>query len=319
MTTHIGIGIDVSKDKVDVASSDGSLSFSCAQTVNALAELSKRLSKLGPKCILVEATGGYERSLLVQLRKDGLNVSLIQPSRVRYFAKSIGRLAKTDAIDASILAMMAFILGDELLVWNAQDENTTKLRNLMERMRVVKDHIQSERNRIRNATELGKESISRVIEFLKTEVQNLENEIGSTINNDEGINKKLRVLTEVKGVGRITALTLLSMLPEIGKLKRNEISALVGVAPINKDSGRKHGVRSIFGGRKQVRNALYMAALVSASHNQHIKEFYDRLKSKGKPSKVALVACMRKLLIHLNSKMRDHLNSLVELKCVESV
>ena len=98
------------------------------------------------------------------------------------------------------------------------------------------------------------------------------------------------------------------MLPEIGKLKRNEISALVGVAPINKDSGRKHGVRSIFGGRKQVRNALYMAALVSASHNQHIKEFYDRLKSKGKPSKVALVACMRKLLIHLNSKMRVHLN-----------
>lgn len=306
MANAVGIGIDVSKDKVDVASTDG-WSATYRQTPEGLKELAKAVEARKPHRVVLEASGGYERGPLAVLHAEGCPVVLLEPARARAFARSQRKRAKTDPIDARVLAQMALVGVEEDPLWEPLEANLAALRDLVLRRQAVLSIIDGETKRQANASAAVRASITRVLEVVGSERRLLEQEIDALIASVAEISDKAEVLESVSGVGRTTAAVLLVAVPELGRLSRGAVASLVGVAPMNNESGMWTGKRLTQGGRVLARRALYMAALAAIRHNPHLKEFYARLKARGKPGKVALVACMRKLLIYLNNLVRQHI------------
>jgi len=293
------VGIDISKDKFDYfirpSGDAGSLSYAPSDVAKFLA----RLSSLQVALVVMEATGGYEKQLAAQLSVAGLLVAIVNPRQVRDFAKSAGQLAKNDALDASITAHFAEAIRPK--VRPLPDADTQALQELVTRREQLIQIRTAESNRLGvAATPKVKKSIQRHLKALQQNIDDIEEEIDDTISNSPIWKEKDDLLQSTPSVGEKTSHTLLAAVPELGQLSRARIAALVGLAPYDDDSGKQKGARHIRGGRAQARNALYMATLSAIRHNPAIKKFYTRLRSKGKAFKVALTACMRKLLTILN-------------------
>jgi transposase len=249
--------------------------------------------------VVMEATGGYETLLLSQLTKHKIEASVVNPRQVRDFAKGIGVDAKTDSIDAQVISRFAAVVQPQPMAMKSEHEQ--KHAALVTRRTQLLELINQENNRLQQSwDDDAKRSIREVLEMLKKQLKNIDSQLAGLLATDLRNQRTIEILQSVKGVGPVTISTLIAELPELGSLNRGEVAKLVGVAPINRDSGAKSGKRFIGGGRGQVRRVLYMTAIVALRHNPTIKAFYQRLKSKGKESKVAIVACMRKLLTILN-------------------
>lgn len=300
------IGIDVSKERLDVYHEGTQKSYSFANSLQGIEDLLNMLKNIKPyNRIVLEPTGGYEKPVLLTLVEKGLPVSLVHAKHIRHFARAMGVLAKTDKIDSKIIARYGTVFSPMLTIIQSSEQQL--LATYVLRRRQVIDMITAERNRLdKNISSEVADHIHTVIQFLKISLEKIELSISNMLES-EVLSKSTDLLTSVKGIGSITAATLLGMLPELGKLTPGQIAKLVGVAPINRDSGAKQGQRSIQGGRAFVRQTLYMATIVAIRHNEALKVFYHRLKAAGKKPKVALVACMRKLLVILNAKMFNFL------------
>jgi transposase len=257
---------------------------------------------LKPSGVVLEATGGFEMLVAVELELAELPVSLVNPRQVRSFARATGRLAKTDAIDAKVLAHFAEAV--KPAVRPLPDADTRELRALVDRRRQLLEMVSSERNRLCHASKRVRPLVQEHIRWLKQQVGDLDKDISELIRSSPVWRAQEDLLRSVPGVGPVLSCTLLTHLPELGSLNRGQVAALVGVAPLNRDSGAFRGKRSVWGGRTAIRSALYMAALVATRYNPVIKAFYQRLRAAGKPVKVALTACMRKLLVILNSMLK---------------
>jgi len=306
MTTARFVGIDVSKDTVAVHCRPDGFAGTFRRDPKGLRSLLKELKGTAVKRVVVEATGGYERTVLKALFRACHPVVLAQPRRARAFATAIGRLAKTDPIDAEVLARMAEVAVCDDALWVQPTPEFEQLRALVRRRHQVVDLAAGEKARgHQSEVVLEQESIRMMVQHLVAERRRLEGLIDGLIAANEDLVGRVALLTSVCGVGPITAFTLLSELPELGILRRNSLVALVGLAPMANDSGKSHGKRYIVGGRGRVRAALYMAALSACNSNGPIHAHYSRLVERGKPRKLALTACMRKLLIHLNSLVRS--------------
>jgi transposase len=300
--TAIFVGIDVSKARLDVAIRPRGERESVANDKASIKALVKRLAEMQPTLIVLEATGGIERQLTRALASAELPVVVVNPRQVRDFAKATGQLAKTDGIDADVLAGFGQAVGPELRP--LPDEITLELRALTARRRQIIEMIVAEKNRLATAWKVVRKRINAHIGWLEQELGRADHDLDQSIRQSPIWQENEELLRSVPSIGPVTSRTLLAELPELGRLDRKQISALVGVAPFNRDSGTLKGHRTIWGGRAAVRSALYMATLVATRRNSVIREFYKRLKTKGKASKVALVACMRKLLTILNSMIK---------------
>ncbi len=296
------VGIDVAKAKLDVFV-NGEV-WQVQNDPSGISELIVRLKGYNPSLIVLESTGGYESLALGELYAAGLPVARVNPGRVREFAKSIGQLAKTDTLDARILARYAELVRPAPA--RLPDEAEQQLAALVNRRRQLVEMCVAEQNRLGTAPKKLRPGIRTHIDWLKAEIQRIESEMDDFIQQSPLWSEKDALLKSVPGVGDVTARTLLSELPELGELDRKEIAALVGVAPFNHDSGRMRGKRRIRGGRTSVRNVLYMATLTATRCNPIIRTFYNRLVQSGKEKKVAIVACMRKLLTILNAILRTY-------------
>jgi transposase len=302
--TEVFVGIDVSKARLDVAVLPNEKTWSTTNDDEGISALVAKLKELAPSMVLLEATGGLERRVLARLAGVGLPAMAINPRNVRDFARSMGKLAKTDRIDATVLARFAQVIRPPLRP--VADEQTQELQAQLTRRRQLVEMIVAEKNRLA-ATDPSKlrKLIREHIEYLQKQLAINEYDLDQTIKQTPIWLEKVDLLESIPGVGRVTASTLVALLPELGTLGRKQISALVGVAPFARDSGTLRGRRMIWGGRASVRAVLYMAALTASKWNPAIRAVYLRLKGAGKPSKVALVACMRKLLTILNAILRD--------------
>ncbi len=302
--TLVYVGIDVAKEHLDVAFGDAAAPERIAYTSEALKTLLARLQALPAVQVIIEATGGLEARLLAELWAVEIAVARINPQRVREFAKASGRLAKTDRLDARLLAQFGAALPPAATPLPSADAQT--LAALVSRRRQLVDMRTMEHNRRLSAPQTLHGRIDNHLAWLDEEIAALEQEISDFIRQTPGWAEKDAVLQSVPGVGQITAHTLLAAMPELGTLDRKKIAALVGVAPFNHDSGRLRGKRCIQGGRHEVRSVLYMAALSATRFNPTIRTFYERLLAAGKDKKLAIVACMRKLLTILNAMLRDN-------------
>lgn len=298
------VGIDVSKAWLDVAVGAQEQPWRVANSAEGIADLVARLQPLAPELIVLESTGGLEGMVLAELHAAGLPVARVNPGRVREFAKATGRFAKTDRLDARILAQYAQAIRPEPVHLPSEDEQY--LAALVSRRRQLLEMLVAEKNRLSTTPKRLQERVRKHLDWLKEEIRALEQEIEEFIRHTPLWREKDELLKSVPGIGDITACTLLAELPELGQLNRKEIAALVGVAPFNRDSGRIQGKRHIRGGRTSVRNPLYMATLSATRFNPVIRTFYQHLLANGKEKKVALVACMRKLLTILNAILRHH-------------
>jgi transposase len=298
------VGIDVSKHRLDLARFPQGDTFSVAYTDTGLAKLLKRLRGWSPQIILLEASGGFEYGVAAALVTGGLTPVLINPRQVRDFARSLGILAKTDKIDAKVLAEFAFRVQPEPRPLPAAQQQ--ELNHLLSRRRQLLEMIQMEHNRREVSPFLRvRQSIDHNLDSLRRQLTDLEREIDDFFHQSPLWVQQDALLRTVPGVGPQTALSLQAWLPELGALNRHQIAALVGLAPFNRDSGVFRGRRMIRGGRHKVRQALYMATLSAVRYNPVIKALFDRLAGQsGKPGKVALVACMRKLLTILNAMVK---------------
>jgi transposase len=298
------IGADVSKHRLDIHGTARPLSLS--NDARGVKQLIKSLSKSSPQLIVLEATGGYERLLLHGLLDAGLPVVRVNPLRVRRFAQSRGICAKTDAIDASVLADFARLNADQLRPMQPISDTAIMLQELTARRRQLIEQANANKSQAEHARlPVIKASISRTIKHLCEEIAVVEAQIQKLIDADAQLKAKQQKLLTVPGIGLRVSRIFVSELPELGVLGRGPIASLVGVAPFNDDSGAHHGPRHIRGGRATVRAALYMATLVASRHDPIIKAYYQHLKAAGKPKKVALVACMRKRLSYLTSLLRE--------------
>lgn len=297
------VGIDVSKDKLDVAIWGEKKCLEVANSKKGITKLVKQMLALAPTLIVVEATGGYEEAVVMALFEAGLPVALVSPQRVRQYAKAKGLLAKTDQIDAQVLADFGKKLQPRLLV--GKSEERRRLSALLGRRKQLKEMLQAEKNRLRTRDLWLQESLERLIRCLKAELEAVNEEIEQFLREHKDLEEQEKLLRTAKSIGRVTATTLLADLPELGQLDRKEIAALVGVAPMNRDSGRKRGQRKTQGGRPDVRCALYMSTLTGIRYNPILKAQYEQLVKRGKEKKVAITACMRKILTILNAMMRD--------------
>ena len=297
------VGIDVCQKYLDVYIRPSAKLFQVTNDEFGITELVKTLREIKPELIVLEATGGMELSAAIELTQAELAVAIINPRQARDFAKATGQLAKTDAIDARILAHFADAIRPQVRA--IKDESSQQLQDLVQRRRQISDMITAEKNRLRGKSNVVQSDIKEHIEWLEEKLKEIELQIKNAIASDENWKQKKKLLTSVPGVGEVVATTLISSLPELGKLSHKSISYLVGLAPLNRDSGKSRGKRRIWGGRANVRCVLYMAALVAVRFNPVIKNFYQRLLDKGKPKKVALTACMHKLLILLNAMVRN--------------
>jgi len=303
MSEPVFAGIDIAKNSFEVAVTGEAQTLSLGNDDAGHAELCQVLVPLAPRLVLLEATGGYEQDLALALAAAGLRVSVVNPRQARDFARCTGRLAKTDRIDAQALCAFAAMLdaqGHEPRT--LADEQQRELTALVVRRRQLVGMLVAERQRLAVAHPKAKPSILQIMDAIAAQLHDVDGELKIHIRAHHADLAKL--LTSVKGVGPTTASTLLAQLPELGKLNRKQITSLVGLAPINRDSGTLRGQRHIFGGRADVRRVLYVAALVGTRFNPVLKAFYARLLAAGKPKKVALVACMHKLLVILNAIAR---------------
>ena len=298
------VGIDVAKAQLDLAmSSAGTITqWQAANDERGIGQLVARLQELGPTLVVLEATGGYELPLVGALGAGGLPVVVINPRQVRRFAQALGTLAKTDKLDARILAQFAATV--QPTPRPLPDEQTQELSAILARRRQVVEMITAEKNRLPPAHRAVRERIKANLSWLERQLADLDDELGRSIRQSPLWREKDALLQSTPGVGPVLACTLLAELPELGRLNRQQIAALVGVAPLNRDSGLLRGRRLVWGGRAQVRRVLYMSALQAARFNPVIKTFYQRLLTAGKAKKVALVACMHKLLTILNAMMK---------------
>lgn len=299
--SELYVGIDVSKERLDVACSDGR-EVQFGNDLVGHGQLCELLALEPPRLIVMEATGGLERSAAAQLAAAGLALRIVNARQVRDFAKASGRLAKTDRLDAWVLVHFAQAM--KLEPREVPSEELQGLQALIARRRQLIEMLVMEKNRLRSAHKDVKHGLKQNIEWLEQQLKHTDQDLGGALRECGVWREKVELLESVPGIARVTALKLLASLPELGRLNRREISALAGVAPFNRDSGRWLGKRSIYGGRAIARGALYMAALVGVRYNAVLKAFYQRLRAAGKPAKVALVACMRKLLTIINSMIR---------------
>lgn len=302
---HVSVGIDVSKTTFVIAVAPTGEHWTTETSPADIEALVARLHGLAPTIIVVEATGGYERALVAACAAAGLPVAVVNPRQVRAFAQAVGRTAKTDAIDADVLALFGARVQPTPRV--LPDAATQALAALVVRRRQLLEMIGMERRRLEQAPPTGRitRDLRNHIRWLERRVSDVDEEIGTAIQASPLWRVQEDLLRSVPGVGPITARTLLAELPELGTLDRRAIAALVGVAPMNCDSGQHRGQRHIWGGRASVRATLYMAAVSAARHNAHLAPFYRRLRAAGKPAKVALVATMRKLLTIMNALLKQ--------------
>ena len=303
MTSVKHIGIDVSKDKLDMAIWGEKNCLVFPNTKKGIAKLVKQMLALAPTLIVVEATGGYEEAVVLALFEVGLPVALVSPQRVRQYAQAKGLLAKTDRIDAQVLADFGKKLQPRLFV--GKSEERKRLSGLVTRRKQLEEMLLGEKNRLRTSSTDIRSSLQSMINCIKAEMDEMDEKIRTFMKEHADFHKQEQLLRTAKSIGPVTAATLLADLPELGQLDRKEIAALVGVAPMNRDSGRKRGYHRTKGGRPDVRSALYMSALSSIRYNPILKAQYDQLVKRGKEKKVAITACMRKMLTILNAMMRD--------------
>jgi transposase len=297
------MGIDVSKLHLDIAVRPTNERFQTENTSEGIAQWVTQIQALRPTLVVLEATGGWEIAVTVALAAAEIAVAVVNPRQVRDFAKFLGRLAKTDKIDAVILARFAEAIQPEPRT--LPDEQTQQLKAILVRRRQLIEMLVAEKNRLGLTHAMIKPHLQEHIIWLEQEVADIDQDLHQRLRNSPLWREKEDLLRSVKGIGPVTATTLLAELPELGQLNRKQIAALVGVAPFNCDSGNMHGRRVIWGGRACVRNVLYMAALSACRFNPVIRTFYDHLIQAGKLKKVALVACMRKLLTILNAMLRS--------------
>lgn len=297
------VGIDVSKRCLDVCPMPEAETFTLTNDQEGIDELLSRLEEDRPELVVLEATGRYERPAAATIAAAGIAVAVVNPRQARDFAKATGRLAKTDKIDAEVLARFASAIAPSPSV--LPDEEAQALQAVLARRRQLIEMLTAENNRLPMSPEAVAQRIRAHIKWLEKELQRTDKDLDEAIEASDTFKENEALLRSVPGVGPVLARTLLAELPELGTLTHKRLSALVGVAPFNNDSGQRRGKREVWGGRAPVRAALYMGALVATRHNPVLKEFYERLLGAGKPKKVALVACMRKLLTILNAMMRD--------------
>lgn len=303
MSDSVFIGIDVSSQTLEVASSAQAKTWQASNDAHGIESLCSQLTALGPALVVLEATGGYEFEAACALQAAGLPTAVVNPRMARDFARAMGALAKTDALDAHMLAAFARVLHQhpqrERFVKPLADAQLHQLQALVLRRRQIVQLLTGERQRLRISHAAARPSIERVIEFLKQELGDSDTEVAAHVQHHHA--QLAQALTSVPGIGAASVAVLLAELPELGKLDRRRVAALVGVAPLNRDSGQMRGQRSIWGGRAQVRRTLYMATLTAVRYNPVLKPYYEHLLAAGKRKKVALVACMRKLLTMLNA------------------
>jgi len=300
--TPLYVGIDVAKAHLDVAEGSTGARWRVANDEVGIAEALRHLELLAPALVVLEATGGYEAPVAAALGAAGLPVAVVNPRQVRDFAKSTGKLAKTDALDARILALF----GERMrpAVRPLPDAQAQELSALLTRRRQVVGMLTAEKNRLHIAPAAVGEDIHNHISWMEQSLSKLNEELGDALRRSPLWREQEDLLRSVPAVGPVLTVTLLAEVPELGSLGRRQIAALVGIAPLNRDSGTFRGKRVVWGGRAPVRAALYMATLVATRFNPVIRAFYQRLLAAGKPKKVALVACMRKLLTILNAMIK---------------
>lgn len=297
------IGIDVAKGRLDVADHPGGEVWAVPNDDAGIEELVAKLAVVSPKLIVLEATGSLEAPVVASLATAKLPVVVVNPRQVRDFARATGRLAKTDRLDALMLARFAEAVRPEVRILS--DAASQELVSLVARRRQIGDMITAERNRLPAARGQVRADIEEHILWLRRRLKDKDGDLEKAIRSSALWRVKDDILQSTPGVGPVVSATLIAQLPELGRLNRKQIAALVGVAPFNRDSGTFRGRRTVWGGRPSVRSALYMAALVGARWNPAVSVFYERLVAAGKPPKLALTACMRKLLTTLNAMVRD--------------
>lgn len=305
VSDSVFVGVDVSKARLDVFVSKGEQAWAVGNDEGGVAELAGKLTPLAPSLVVLEATGGLERALVAQLMAAQLPVVVVNPRQVRAFAKSLGRQAKTDALDARVLALFGERIRPALR--ELPEPDTQALADQLARRRQLVEMLTMEKNRLQQA-HLGvvRKNIKEHIEWLKQQLRASDSGLRQAVEGSPVWQAKRDLLEEVKGVGDVTALSLIGLLPELGTLDRKQIAALVGVAPFARDSGTLRGRRTVWGGRAAVRTVLYMATLTAIRWNPVVRAFYTRLREAGKLKKVAIVASMRKLLTILNAMVRDN-------------
>jgi len=296
------VGIDVGQARLDAAVGKAGEEWAANNDATGIQKTVERLTQLQPALIVIESTGGLEIPLMLELSKAGLPFALVHPGRVRDFARSLGRLAKTDRLDARLLAHFAEAIQPPLT--QLPSEEVQRLNALMQRRRQLLDILVAEKNHLLSTPLFQRAGVEEHLTWLEEKLAQLDQDIQDQIGRTPEFKEKEAVLRSAKGVGPVLCAKLLSGLPELGQLSRKEIAALVGVAPFNDDSGRHRGRRRIKGGRADIRHVLYMATVAAVRFNPLIRPFYQRLVSQGKLKKVALVACMRKFLTILNAMVR---------------
>lgn len=312
---EIFVGIDVSRSELQVAMRPEGNAMTFANTEDGITLLIDCLKPLCPTLVVLEATGGLEISLVNALAVEQVPVVVVNPRQIRDFAKAIGRLAKTDRIDAEVIAQFAEALRPPLRP--LKDEQTQRLHALNTRRRQLVGMIRSEQNRFNSAPKWTQKEIHIHLKWLKKALDKMDRDISDLIKGSPIWREKEAILRSFKGIGPVTSATLLAAVPELGVIASKPLSALIGVAPLNKDSGQFRGKRAVWGGRDNVRSALYMATMTAIRFNPVIKTFYTRLREAGKPHKVAITACMRKTIVTLNSmiKSRTHWHLPVPERC----
>lgn len=304
MSEHVVVGIDVSKDRLDVHIRPLNEAFAVARDEVGLAKLGDRLHVLAPALVALEATGGLEAVVAAALVGAGLPVVIVNPGQVRAFARALGKRAKTDPIDAAVIAHFAEATAPE--VRPLPDEATQMLADLVARRRQIVEMMAAERQRLRSMTRPRvRRSIERLIRALETELADLDHDIDAAVRTSPAWREAEDLLSSVPGVGPIVSRSLLAELPELGTLDRKKIAALAGLAPFTRQSGTWRGKSFIGGGRTSIRAVLFMAALTASRHNPVLKDVYCRLISAGKPKMLALIAVARRLLVILNAILRD--------------
>jgi transposase len=298
------IGIDVSKDVLDVFILHNKKYLQVKNSVAGIRKLIKEFSVYFNHLVVMESTGGYEKNVAQSLAKEGISVAIINPRQIRDFAKALGRLAKTDRIDANVIAIFAQkIQPDKNVICN---ENQQELVEYNTRRRQLVDMITMEKNRLDKVSKEMTKSIQRIIKLLTKELEKMNEFLAKAIQCNDEYARRNELLQTIKGVGPVVSVGVIADLPELGRFSSKEISALAGLAPLNRDSGTMRGKRAIWGGRASVRRALYMAALTATRYNKKIKAFYKKLCSAGKAKKVAITACMHKLLIIMNAMIKNN-------------
>jgi len=298
------IGIDVCKQQLEVAAHESDYQFRCPNKASAFGELRAELIALRPALIVLEATGGLEMPVANTLQAAGLPVVVVNPRQVRDFAKALGQLAKTDRLDARVLAHFAAAIKPPLRPIKAKEQQ--ELDALNRRRGQLIEMLTDEKNRRGSAaSDSVRDKIKEHIDWLEECIADLDEQLKALLQSSAPWQAKDEILQSVPGIGPVTSFSMIADLPELGTLNRQQISKLVGVAPLNRDSGQQRGTRHIYGGRAHLRSVLYMAALTAVRHNPTIKEFYQRLRANHKPFKVAITACMRKLLSIINVMVRD--------------